>query len=145
MGWPENEDNWGMCPVNEGGQVPGLAQWAGCDWGDQVVTDHVMAPKELRPHHSLVRLSPSSMPCRPPSHSTPAIPLVRTVPVVRGIPVVQRCPPRSRHPHRSHTVPIVRGIPVVHVLPRRSRAVPTLSPSFMLERNYPERLDGSTE
>jgi len=38
-----------MCPVNEGSQAPGLAQWAGCDRGDQVVTDHVMAPKELRP------------------------------------------------------------------------------------------------
>ena len=49
MGWPANEDNWGMCPVNEGGWAPGLAQWAGCDRGDQVVTDHMMAPKELCP------------------------------------------------------------------------------------------------
>ena len=49
MGWPANEDNWGMCLVNEGGQVLGLAQWAGCDWGNQVVTDHMMAPKELCP------------------------------------------------------------------------------------------------
>jgi len=123
-----------MCPVNEGSQVPGLAQWVGCDWGDQVVTDHMMAPKELRPHHSLVRPSPSSMPCCPPSQSTPAIPLICTIPVIRGIPVVHALSPLfTRHPTCSCRPRHSCAIPVIHVpspsftcCPRHSHAVPVI-------------------